>query len=209
VLSTRWGPSTISRSIFNFPTLSLQSSHSFHILQSSSLSLYYFNVFRRALTSLRTASTKKNEISSREASIMDECIANFTNQILELEDQRKNLRQYLYIGGLKIKSHLLPPAYDKSRQLSSSPSYPSALTKLCGDVDFVRTSVEELLKSCTHNSPSREIPQGNRSDSITQCPSSIIERPERFAADRTISPRTSHNRNDLWILTAPTLDRKV
>jgi hypothetical protein len=140
---------------------------------------------------------------------MDECIGSLTNQIFELEDQRKTLRQDLYTIGLKIKSHLPPPTSDKSKQLSSSPSYPSALTKLFGDADLVRTSVEELLKSCTPDPPPREIPQRNRSDSISQGPSSMIERPERLAVDRTISPRTSHNQNDLWILTARTFDRKV
>jgi hypothetical protein len=166
-------------------------------------------MFRRALTTLRITSTKNDEISSLEASVVDECIAELTNKIFELEDKRKNLRQYLYIVGLEIKRHLPSPTSEKSRQLSSFPGDPSASTKLFGDVDFVRTSVEELLKSSTPNSPPREIPQKNRRDPVTQCSSSMIERPEMLAADRTISPPTSLNRKYLSFMTAQTPDRIV
>lgn len=198
-----------SCSIFNLPILSLQLPHSFHILQASSLSPYYFNMFRRALTSLRTTSTKNNEISSLEASVVDEYIAELTDEIFELEDRKNIFRQYLYIVGLEIKRYLPPPTSEKSRQLSSFPSDPSASTKLFGDVDFVRTSVEELLKSCTPNSHPREIPQKNRRDSTTQCPSSMIERPERLAADRTISLPASLKRKYLLLKTARKPNRKV
>ena len=164
-------------------------------------------MFRRALTTLRITSIKNNEISSLEASFVDECIAELTNKIFELEDRKKKLRQYLYIVGHEIKRHLPPPTSEKSRQLSSFPCDLSASIKLFGDVEFVRTCVEELLKSCTPNSPPREIPQKNRRDSVTQCPSSMTERPEILAADRTISPPTSLNRKYLLFMTARTPDR--
>jgi hypothetical protein len=166
-------------------------------------------MFRRALTSLRTNSTKNNEIFSPEASAVDESIAELTNEIFELEGREKNLRQYLYIVGLEIKRHLPPPTSEKSRQLSSFPCDLSASIKLFGDVEFVRTCVEELLKSCTPKLHQREILEKNKGGSITQCPSSMIERPGRLVSDRAVSPLTLLNRKDLSIMTARTLDRKV
>jgi hypothetical protein len=101
----------------------------------------------------------------------------FTIEIFELEGREKNLRQYLYIVGLEIKRHLPPPTSEKSRQLSSFPCDLSASIKLFGDVEFVRTCVEKLLKSCTPKSHQGETPEKNKGDSITQCPSCMIERP--------------------------------
>jgi hypothetical protein len=98
VLSTRCGPSTIF--LFNF-----QSPHTvFAIITPASYFavfvalIYYFNMFRRALTTLKITFTKNNEISSLEASVVDECIAELTNKIFELEDRKNNIRQYISLA---------------------------------------------------------------------------------------------------------------